>query len=72
MSLIKDLILNTRKYPVTRNGAILEKSVTWELCTVEGQQYFLQLKMELFAINYLVASESGYSNMLWCAVAEGF
>lgn len=57
---------------MTRNGAILEKSVTWELCTVEGQQYFLKLKMELFARNYLVASESGYSNMLWCAMAEGF
>lgn len=31
---------------------------------MEGQLYFLKLKMELIAINDLVASESGYSTML--------
>lgn len=39
---------------------------------MEGQQYFLKLKMELIVINDLVASESMYSDMLWCAMAERF
>lgn len=39
---------------------------------MEGQQYFLKLKMELIAINDQVVSESGYSNMLWSAMAEKF
>lgn len=38
----------------------------------EMQQTFLKLKMKLIAVNYLVASESVYSNMLWCAVTERF
>ena len=39
---------------------------------MERQQYFLKLKMELIVVNDLVASESVYSNTLWCAVAERF
>lgn len=39
---------------------------------MEGKQYFLKLKMELIAINDPVALESGYSNMLWCAMAGTF
>lgn len=39
---------------------------------MERQQYFLKLQMELIVVNELVASESVYSNLLWCAMAERF
>lgn len=39
---------------------------------MERQQYFLKFKVEQIVVNDLVASESGHSNMWWCAMTERF
>lgn len=72
MSLIKDLILNTRKYPCDQEWCHFREISYLETLYCGRAAVLFTIEDGTVCHKLPSASESGYSNMLWCAMAEGF